>query len=462
MNLSRLCIFLSLITVLTLPVSYGQNQAEEFLGKDFIDANFRGGYDGYINFFESKLTYPQKSFKNKIEGLNLFYYEVNPAKKAIKVTFLTLLDKDIEKNINATIQASRGLWEINSGGAFRIYQPVVYSNLPYYPQTFVGDLPGLPDDLPIKFQELIVKIKSSQTEVAVTESRKNEYTKVLNLFEQRLKKKTYRAAYDALCEVIRYNPLNREFLIERIKMEQGLGFNKYQVYDSHLLSDFVDKGNYITHQSFKPTYDNAMDSIYSDGKSGFHSYIHNNIDYPELSIQNKTQGAVIVAITGSKKDGVRFDFLTKLDDEIESMLTTLLVERQDSWKTFDESYTLYQPILFSLNESYPDQFEGQVDGFSMDFKQPILEPAFITADQDPPNTKENQHLIVYNKSKNKVEANVKKGKSKKAVKDLNVMLRYNPFDIALLELRIAIESELGKDTFTANDLRLIEALKADN
>ena len=456
-----------LIFVLTSSItfqSFGQNsdviRDKEFLGKDFVEANFEGGYDGYVNFFESKLIYPQKSFKKGIEGLNLFYFEVDPDKKGIDVTFLTLLDKDIEKNIYATVQASRNLWKMKSGGPFRIYQPVVYSKMPYYPQTFVGDLPELPMDLPIEFHELIVKIRSNQIDVTITEAQKSVYIKVLNLYENRAKKKTYRAAYDALCEVIRYNPLDREFLLARIKLERRLGINKYQIYDSYLLSDFVDKGNYVTQKSVKPTYDNAMDSIYSDGKSGFHSYIQNNIDYPALSVQNKIQGAVIVAISGSKQDGVKFEFLTQLDDELESMLTELFVERQDGWKTFDEPYTFYQPILFSLNEFYPDQFQGQVDGFSMDFKQPFLEPAFITAAQDPPNTTENQHLMVYNKSKGKVETNVKKGKSKKVVKDLNLMLRYNPFDPALLELRIAIETELDKVKYTANDLKILEALKA--
>jgi len=459
MKFSRRYIFSLLITALSMTISFGQGQSETFLGTDFIAANFEGGHDSYVRFFESKLTYPQKSFKNKIEGLNLFYYDINPAKKSIDVTFLTLLDKDIEKNINATIQASRDYWKMTSGGPFRIYQSVVYSKTPYYPQTFVGDLPELPADLPIKFNELIVKVRGNQAETTITEAQKNEYVKLLNLFEQRLKKKTYRAAYDALCEVIRYNPLNKELLIERIKMEQGLGFNKYQVYDSKLLSDFVDKGNYVTQKTFKPTYDNAMDSIYSDGKIGFQSYVDNNIEYPELSIQNKTQGAVIVAISGSIQDGVTFEFLTKLDNEIESMLIALLEERKDSWKTFKESYTFYQPILFSLNESYPDQFKGQVNGFNLELDQPFLEPAFITAAQDPPNNTEDQHLKAYNKSKGKVDANVKKGKSKKAGKDLNLMLRYNPFDIALLELRIAIEAELGKPIFTMNDLRLVNALK---
>jgi len=460
MNLSPLYIFSLLITLLVSPFSYGQDQLEPFLDKDFVEENIEGGYSGYVNFFESKLTYPQKSFKNKIEGLNLFYFEVNPAKKAIAVTFLTLLDKDIEKNIYATVQASRNLWTMKSGSPFRIYQSAVYSKTPYYPQTLVGDLPEIPADLPIKFHQPIVKVRGNQVDGSITEAQKNEYKKVLNLYENRAKKKTYRAAYDALNEVIRYNPLNRELLLARIGLERRLSVNKYQLYDSRLLSDFVDKGNYVTQKSFKPTYDNAMDSIYSDGKIGFHSYIQNNLDYPKLSIENKIQGAVIVAISGSKQTGVKFEFLTRLDDEIESMLTELLVERQDDWKVFDEAYAVYQPIIFSLNEYYPDQFQGQVEGFSMDFKYPFLEPAFITVDQTPPNTKEGQHLLAYNKSKGKVEMNVKKGKSKKAVKDLNLMLRFNPFDLDLLDLRIAIEAELGKPMFTTNDLHLLEALKS--
>lgn len=458
MNSFRLSIYSLFITLLISPFIYGQEQ-QSFLNEDFVEDNFEGGYSGYTNFFESKLIYPQKSFKNKVEGLNLFYFEVDPTKNEIAVTFLTLLDKDIEKNIYTTIQASRNLWTMKNGGPFRIYQTAVYSKMPYYPQTFIGELPEIPGDLPIKFHPPFVKVIGNQTDASITASQKNEYVELLKIYENRMQKKTYRAAYDALCELIRYNPLNKGFLMERIKLEQSLRINKYQQYDVNLLSDFVDKGNYITRKSFKPTYDNAMDSIYSDGKIGFLSYIQNNIDYPELSIENKIQGAVIIAISGSKKEGVKFEFLTHLDNEIESMLKELLVERQDSWAIFEEPYTFYQPVLFSLNESYPDQFQGQVDAFSLEFEQPFLEAAYITEVQDPSSNSQNQQLSAYNKSKSKVETNVKKGKSKKAVKDLNLMLQYNPFNSKLLELRIAIETELGKPIFTTNDMRIIQALK---
>lgn len=119
-------------------LSFGQKSTPEFiydeafLGKDFLEKNFEGGYVGYTDFFEANLTFPQSSYKSKIEGLQLFYYDIYPSENKVEVTFLTLLDKEIEENIRATVVGSFKHWNLKGEDQdpYRIYQPIVYSMMP--------------------------------------------------------------------------------------------------------------------------------------------------------------------------------------------------------------------------------------------------------------------------------------------------------------------------------------------
>jgi len=417
----------SLALILSNFTTFGQITAtefiydEEFLDKDFIEKNFEDGYAGYVDFFKTNLSYPQSSYKNKIEGLQLFYYDIFPADQKIEVTFLTLLDKAIEENIRATAKASFENWKMSGEGPFRIYQPVVYSMLPYYPQTLIGGIPELPIDLPLKFQQMFVLIKSKRIDpdfnlkqendtIAKSNYEKNVYVRAMKQYEQMAKLNELGYAYDALNEMVRYNPLNKDLLLARIKLEQEIGINRYQAYDATLLGDFVDKSEPLAEKAKSNILARALDSIFVEGHNGITNSFTNYLIYPPSSIRENIQGVLIVEISGSIEKGIGFKAITKLDDDIEKLALAILELNKGKWRLYENDYTLYLPIFFSLNQHYYNQLDGEIEGFTKEFEFPVLEPIKMFSYAYSVDNGENQHLVNYENAKRKVEANMKKNK----------------------------------------------------
>ena len=436
---------------------------DNFLNQEFIEANFEDGYAGYTDFFEDQLSFPQKSYKNQVEGLMLFYFEIFPNKDKIEVTFLTRLDEHIEHNIRAAVQTSKPKWSVKGEGPFRVYQPIIYSLLPYYPQTLIGDLPDLPADIPLKFHQMFILIKSKRIDpdfdittkkdsAEVSENVKKSYVKALAQYEKMMALGEHSHAYEALNPVIRYNPLNKDFLKSRIKLEQDLGLNRFQAYDSRLLSDFVDSLDLrVSSPNVRTNFSQQLDTLYSEGQNAYEYFMQGNMAYPPSAITKGNQGLVMVAIKYTKASGVEFELLTKIDDDIEKVLQVLYDYNRDKWDKKEQDYILFQPIFFSLNQMYPSQLVNKIPGFKNEFKFPILEPIFSNAYQFPPKQGVDLHLKEYSKAKAKMETNVKKGKTKKAVEFLNVLIRYNPFDESLIKMRIEFEKELGTSIYSTYD-----------
>ncbi len=460
-------------------VTHGQGQGQQdmeliydddFLSKEFIEKNFKGGYSGYVNFFQSNLSFPEESYKNQIEGLQLFYFEVFPTKNSIEVHFLTYLDSRIQKNIKEAVEASKSEWLMTDNGPYRIYQPIVYSLLPYYPQTLIGNLPELPADLPLKFQQMFVLIKSKRIDpdfkledqkdtAAISAFAKKAYVRALGQYNKMMQLEESSHAYDALNELIRYNPLNRDFLTSRIKLEQSLGVNKYQAFDSYLLSDFVDAKSTEDSEEPKTTFNSPLNTLYADGYIGYENFVNNNFGYPISSAKNKIEGTLMVAIHVSATSEVRLEFLTKLDTDMEKMTSYLMNSIKEKWKKEEKDYTLYQPFFFNLKELYPDQLEGNITSFKTSFDFPVLEPIFIIDNQISTKSRQNQHLIGYNKAEEKMDSNLTKGKFAKALENLNVLIRYNPFDQSLLEQRVDLEKTIGVTEYSSYDQLMLKALK---
>ena len=55
-------------------------------------------------YFREKLRLPSKSVEDQMEGLLLLNYTINKTKGTANVEFLTLLDKDIEKQVRSVIK----------------------------------------------------------------------------------------------------------------------------------------------------------------------------------------------------------------------------------------------------------------------------------------------------------------------------------------------------------------------
>jgi hypothetical protein len=503
--------FLSLILLLILTFQGEVRTRQEgsfvkgfYLDKQFIENNFDGGYEGYTSYFEKALTFPDKSYKNKVEGLMLFYFVINPSTSKVEVTFLTYLDQYIENNIKEAVQGSRKLWKMKSNENFRFYQPIVYSLLPYYPYTLDGDLPELPVALPLKFLQMFALVKSKrinadfdfekQDSSKVKPSDKDTYTKALAVFNSMMERGKPEYAYDALNEAIRYNPLKKEFLIKRIEIESQLRLNRYQTYDVGLLDDFVanrvdadyepDKGVNFGNLGFNDLEipNETSSEVLKNGMGAYIEILNSTIKYPVNSIKERMEGAVIIEIMVNPDATVESKFLTRLNDEIEAVLKNVVMATTNQWVVKSEAYSVYQTIFFSLDNSIDRSLSKNLEGYPKKFNFPWLKPRSIrvfaqpdfgglmpsvgvSTDEFPPNMvlpTDDIRIKDYEKLFAQYTKQKEKAKDAKAYEKLSELIRYNPFNSVLILERMDLEAKLGLKEFKAYDEALIGALKRLN
>jgi hypothetical protein len=472
-----------------------------YLDKHFIENNFEGGYEGYTAYFEKALTFPEKSYKNKVEGLMLFYFVINPSTSKAEVTFLTYLDQYIEDNIKEAVQGSRKLWKMKSNEDFRFYQPIIYSLLPYYPHTLDGDLPELPVALPLKFLQMFALIKSKrinadfnfekQDSSKVKPSDKDTYTKALAVFNSMMERGKPEYAYDALNEAIRYNPLKKEFIMKRIEIENQLRLNRYQTYDVQLLDDFVANrldedyesdrvfnfGNIGSNTLEIP--DETSTSVFKFGVGAYFEILNFTIQYPVKSFNDKMEGAAIIEIKVNPDGTVESKFLTRLNDEIEEILKNVVTATTNQWVIKSEAYSVYQTIFFSLDQSIDRSLAKNLEGYPKTFNSPWLKPKSIrvfkqpdfggllpslgvSTDEFPSNLilpTDDIRIKDYEKLLNQYTKNKEKGKDTKAYENLNELIKYNPFDSILILERMNLEGKLGLSDYKKYDEALISILE---
>ncbi len=455
----------------------------------FIEANFQGGFNGYTKYFQEKLRFPAKSFEAQVEGLLLFNFTINKAKGRATVQFLTLLDKDIEKQVRSVVQSSLPLWNIKDNNAHKFYQPIVYSMLPLYTDKLQGDIPELPLDLPAKFLQPFILVKSdrnaekvamaSLSKVDVNDPKKTFYFGLQEAYDRFKKKGDKLSASRILTQIIRYNPLDKDYLIDRIKLEVARGTNRYQVYDSDLLTDFVDskenrykgriKESSKSDQSKRKAaaQKTLIADYYEGGMEGFTYDFLRKLNYPEASRAQGTQGVALLKFSIPKEGVANATLLTKLDPEIDQMIMDA-AEFTNSWERRETTYNQYIAFFFSVGDSFVSVFTDQIDTYKQltQNKEDLMgmmfqgssEPMAFSFKKEIAATEQLDLYNQYLNDKATYEKLAAKGKAKKIFPALTKLIRFNPFDKALIEERIRIAKAAKNESFVEMDKALLDAL----
>lgn len=508
---------------------FGQDLQQNFiydddvLREDFIEKNFEGGYEGYTNFFRENLIFPNSSYKNQVEGLILLSITINGAQKSVQTKFLTLLDEEIEKQLQSVISKSILKWKMTDGEYYTLYQPIIYSMLPFYAETLEGDIPEIPADLPLKFMPPFILVKAKRIpdnitveslgDIEASETKKSFYLRLEDAYQKFLAKGDNESAYLVLNRLIRYNPLNRDYLISRIKLEQALGANRFQTYDSYLLSDFVDseanrdkvpESNSNVMPGFAAS-DFVIDSItainkaknkrrqvyesYQGGRNHLTFDFFLRVTYPGLSQAQGTRGVAFLQFNIPPEGPVQMDMLTYLDDYIEQTIKTAASTASTKWIRRDTTYQAYISLVYSDIQAFDKAFREkdaayQKLRFSDDystvsmksFKPFIIDKtglsdeaiATVLNEESKKLEKERDSLSkitsyeVYNQyleNQKEYRTLTSAGKGKKAFKVLSEMILYNPFEPFLIRERIRLAKEIKRDKYLAYDEKCLLALE---
>ncbi|MCE7992646.1 MAG: hypothetical protein HEP71_11730 [Roseivirga sp.] len=476
-------------------------QSGSQLNEDYINVSFQGGYDAYVKFFQDNLVFPKTSYKSQVEGLMLFYFDITPEKEAIDVTFLTLLDEHIEEEIRKTVQLSRSLWKLPAKSTYRFYQPIVYSLLPFYPDVVEGDLPELPGALPDKFLQMLVFIKSrrltpdfdlAERDTSLSKGANEDvYVKAKAQYErmQELKKPEY--AHDALSEMIRFNPLEKDFLLARINLEKELGRNKYQAYDAQLLTDFVDgaekpdsfetrgasfaddgTGDNIIDMSF-----NVYDTIYNGGQSRFTNDFMLYYQLPSIQYISKSSGVLLVELKSNEEGQIETQLLTSFSSPASKGLENALRVMALNWKGMQKPFHKVLPVFFGSRESVSTGMARFMPDYRLLKNDRYMRPLEISGLKMQTVYKEDMEVSEdkaveamgmsllyqeYEEALSAYESWLSEGKLKKAGQALSEAIALNPFNTELIKKRMAITDKKIQAKYGSYDRKLLAFLKMDN
>lgn len=244
-----------------------------------------------------------------------------------------------------------------------------------------------------------------------------------------------------------------------------------------------------------------LDSLYVTGAKGFSQiFMQNSIILGRATIASQTEGLLIYEISVDENGKVAMRFMTKVSDEIESAVTSIIVNSANNWINIGQPYKLYKPLVFSLGTYQINQIMDSLNEFPSKFDLPIMRSSThsvirgtpvrtrTTIERKPGDTRSNEQIAremgeqlrrermmnqpkprypnvdgatmkEYNKELKKFEGYMKKGKSKKAYFSLNKIIRYNPFNRSYIQQRRRLEKELGKDEYRVYDILWLQAME---
>lgn len=244
---------------------------------------------------------------------------------------------------------------------------------------------------------------------------------------------------------------------------------------------------------------NLLDSVFVSGVKGFNEIFgNNNRASGKALFQTKTEGLLIYEISVDAVGQVSVRFMTKLNDEIEESVTSIITATANGWLNLGKPYKIYQPLFFSLG-TYDLSQIGSLEEFPSKFRTPFLRPSGWTAIASTPRVTRTEVVMKpgdartreqvarelveeqtrndfrskpkslpktdgatmkeYNKELKKFEGHMKKEKYKRAYFSLNKIIRYNPFDKSLIQQRRRLEKQLGKDEYRVYDILWLQAME---
>lgn len=474
------------------------NLEADYLDQSHVEYAFEGGYEGYQNYIKEKIEFPKISYQDQIEGLLLFYFTVDSEKNKVEVTFLTKLDDRIEDNVRAAFEGSASKWKFAEPGKHTFYQPIVYSLLPYYSDNLEGDLPELPNALPLKFLQVFVKIKSKRipkdfdiknaTDDEISEKAKTMYVRTQAAYDKALASENYQVAYTLLNKLIRYNPLEKQFLYKRIELEKKVEVREFQAYDAMLLNDFMatyekldsyesvgaslGSSPVVPYEYEKMDYDLAYEDSYLGGYRAFMQDMARMFMFPNLSYIQKEEGVALLEVKSDESGNINASYLTNFDNPLQKGLENALKIMSLNWKVANEPVHFIQPFYFSQSETIAMDFAKTMRSFHLQSDSlfitpleysgmasaPMMDMVFNQDELSEDEKRKNATYRSYMSSKKEFDKYMRLENTKKAAKALHEMIKLNPYDIELIKTRLSLDDKKSKSKFKAYDLRLLEVL----
>jgi hypothetical protein len=195
-----------------------------------------------------------------------------------------------------------------------------------------------------------------------------------------------------------------------------------------------------------------IDKRYKGGEIKFREFIEQNLEYPVNSVINKNIGFSITGITITPKGKiVEISNTNPIDDFIEKDIIRVLNLTKKNWLKSDsisENETFYIQIAYILNgKKKPPEIINPVNE-KYNFIEPIVITALGLNDSFSPPTDEYVAIMF--------SEYLKKNKYDEALIYIDELIRRNPFNKELYQLRISINKKLNRNDLVIKDVQKLE------
>lgn len=197
-----------------------------------------------------------------------------------------------------------------------------------------------------------------------------------------------------------------------------------------------------------------VDYRYKNGEKGLLEFLAKSIQYPENSFKNKSIGYSITELSISPSGEIsHIKTINPIDDQIDAEIIRVLRQTKNKWKqddTLTEDQNFYIQVAFIIS------------GFQQNHKltNPVhrssfLEPIVITAmnfKNDPAMLPESDEIII-----GKSSEHLKNNELKEALVLVSELIKRNPFNKDLYQLRMGIYKRINRSELIDNDIKKVMA-----
>lgn len=196
--------------------------------------------------------------------------------------------------------------------------------------------------------------------------------------------------------------------------------------------------------------DKAINTRFKGGEIEFRNFLAQNLKYPVLSQENKSVGYSITGITITP-EGTIFDISTinLIDESIERDIYRVLQMTKNKWlkcDTISINQTFYVQIAYVMGNT-PD-IKNQVKDKLNFIDLVALTAMGLSNDSYLPESDESIAA--------KFGEALKKNEYNEAINYINELIKRNPFNRELYQLRMSINGKLSKNDLMMKDLQKIQ------
>ncbi len=199
--------------------------------------------------------------------------------------------------------------------------------------------------------------------------------------------------------------------------------------------------------------DLPINSRFKGGSEGFYRFMTENLKYPVQSVNSKTIGYSITGITVTPEGKIKeISIINPLDESIDNEIITVLEKTKNKWiksKTLTTDQTFYVQVVYRM-----DYLAGLDPGGDYpvrdvyDFLEPVYIAEAVRKKIDLPEANDSIRA--------RISKSMKENKNEDALRYTCELIRRNPFNTELYQLRILINRKLNNNDLIVKDAQRMQ------